>query len=534
MMRRLLLVVSATSLALTAACTPPAALPAPSPLDVAGPVPPGAAELRRDLMVLASDSFRGRETGTPDERRAAQFLAGRAAALGLTPAGDSGFMQRVPIVRTALGDGTRFLVRPQHGDARPVSGLRPLLELGADFPPVRRRAEGPLVFAGYGLERPGHGDELARVPVAGRVVVLVNGAPAGADATQRAELESPAAIAVRLQRILPMHPAAVIVLLAGASADVYEATGRSLRRGSLAAPGLDSGASATSNTEQHDARTASSDAETTPMILLGVPTRGSPLLPPRWPRDDRPQVLHGAHFSGTVELVRTTLESYNVVASIPGRDSARRNTWVALGAHFDHLGILPTVGGDSIAHGADDDGSGCVALLAVARAMVQDIRPARSVLFVWHTGEEKGLLGSSYFTSHPTVPLDSVVALVDADMVGRNAADSLYVVGPESAPGGRSRVLGSVVDSVNASLAAPFGFNRSWDVPSNPLRIYFRTDSYPYGAHGVPVVLLTSGPHADYHQVTDVPSRVDYAKLANVARLLFAVTDVLANRGTRP
>lgn len=266
------------------------------------------------------------------------------------------------------------------------------------------------------------------------------------------------------------------------------------------------------------------------MILLGLPARGSPLLPRHWPRDDRPQVLRAARFVGLVDVHRAEVEGLNVVAAIPGRDSTRRATWVVLGAHFDHLGILPTTNGDSVAHGADDDGSGCVALLAVARAMIQAPRPARSVLFVWHTGEEDGLLGSRYYAAHPTVPIDSVVALLDADMVGRNAPESLHVVGPGTEPSVHGRALGMLVDSINATLPAPFVLDRGWDVSSDPRRIYFRADSYPYGERGVPVLLLTSGPHADYHRVTDVAARIDYDKLARVAQLLFAVTDALASR----
>jgi Peptidase family M28 len=507
---------------LASACHTPANQPVVEPDEA--PAPPGVMELRRDLLVLASDSFRGREAGTADERRAAAFLAARAAALGLAPAGDSGYVQRIPLERTALGAGTRFSVRGPRGGDRTVDGLRPLLELGPGLPPTRRHAEGGLVFAGYGFERAGHGDDLARLSIAGHVVVVVNGAPATADASQRAELESPAAIAGRLQRILPLHPAAVIVMLTGASADLYESTTRALTRGRLVLATSDS-----ATTGQHP-----EPSEMSPMVLLGLPGRGSPLLPPRWPRDDRPQVLRSGRFTGTVDLESTRIESFNVVASIPGRDSARRRTWVALGAHYDHLGILPAARGDSVAHGADDDGSGCVALLAVARALVQEPRPERSVLFIWHTGEEEGLLGSAFFTSHATVPIDSIVAFVDADMVGRNAPDSLYLVGPGTAPDGRSRELGLLVDSVNAALPSPFAFNRGWDTATDPRRIYYRADSYPYGERGVPVALVTSGPHADYHQVTDVASRIDYGKLAHVARFLLSLTDALANRSTRP
>src|SRR5579862_3606546 len=292
-------------LALTVACGPPATVAPPS-LDAPDPVPPGAVELRRDLLVLASDSFRGRETGTPDERRAAEFLASRAAATGLSPAGDSGYIQRIPLTRTTVGSGTRFILRDSHGETHTLTGLRPLLELGPDLPPMRRHAEGAIVFAGFGLERPGNGDDLAHVPIAGRVVVVVNGAPSTSDATRRAALESPASIAVRLQRILPLHPAAVIMLLTGASADVYESAAGSLARGALRAADATDG--------QRIA--ASGPASETPLVVLGLPTRGSPLLPPHWPRDDRPQPLHVQRLTATVDVEERVIESYNVVATI--------------------------------------------------------------------------------------------------------------------------------------------------------------------------------------------------------------------------
>jgi Zn-dependent M28 family amino/carboxypeptidase len=127
-----------------------------------------------------------------------------------------------------------------------------------------------------------------------------------------------------------------------------------------------------------------------------------------------------------------------VVGVVRGSDPALRQSYVAYGAHYDHIGIQDAVGGDSIANGADDDGSGSTALLALARAFQQGPRPRRSVLFVWHTGEEKGLFGSARFVDRPPVPIDSVVAQLNADMIGRNAPDSLYVVGPAAAPRGRA------------------------------------------------------------------------------------------------
>ncbi|HZS58260.1 MAG TPA: M28 family peptidase [Gemmatimonadaceae bacterium] len=503
-----------------AGCSAAPPTPSPSPFasaTVASPVPT-ADELKRDLTVFASDSFRGRETGTNDERRAAAFLVSRLTALGLTPGGDSGYYQRVPLVHPALSGATRFTVSTPARTTTllPMIDLVPILDLGGGEPPPKATAEGPLVFAGYGVE-----DDFTKVPIKGHVVVVVNGAPPRTRPNERAALESESAITARLERLIPLHPSGIIVLLTGSSTDVGARIGRELSRAlTLGGPSLD----------------VLPDGERpVPMILIGRPSAGSPLLPAGWTGDGTPRVLRGKRFTGHIELRQEPVMSYNVVAIVPGTDAALRRTYVAFGAHYDHLGIVPTDHGDSIADGADDDGSGSVALLALARAFATSRgAPRRSILFVWHVGEEKGLLGSSYFTEHPTVPIDSIVAQINADMIGRNNPESLYVVGPMAAPHGQSRVLGAVVDSVNRALAHPFTFNREWDSPTHPEQIYYRSDHYNYARMGVPIVFFTSGMHADYHRVTDTPAKIDYDKLAHVDVLMFDLGTALANRATRP
>jgi hypothetical protein len=501
------------------ACSVAPPTPSPSPFEPATAASvPTAGELKRDLTVFASDSFRGRETGTNDERRAAAFLVARLTALGLTGAGDSGFYQRVPLVSQALGPATRFTVSTPSRTMTliPMIDLVPILDIGGDEPPPKANAEGALVFAGYGV-----GNDFSNVPIKGHVVVLVNGAPPRTAPNERAALESESAITARLERLIPMHPAGIIILLTGASTDVATRISKELSRSlELAGPSPD----------------ALPDGERpVPMILIGRPSAGSPLLPPGWTGDGTPRVLHGRRFTGHIELRRQGVSSYNVVAVVPGTDPALRRTYVAYGAHYDHLGILPPDHGDSVANGADDDGSGSVALLALARAFASArSAPRRSILFVWHVGEEKGLLGSAYFTEHPTVPIDSIVAQINADMIGRNNPESLYVVGPLAAPHGQSRVLGEVVDSVNRALAHPFVFNRDWDSLSSPEQIYYRSDHYNYARKGVPIVFFTSGLHADYHRVTDKPAKIDYDKLAHVDLLMLNLGTALANRDIRP
>jgi hypothetical protein len=484
-------------------------------------------------MAFAADSFRGRETGTPDADRSARFLADRLRAIGAEPAGDSGYFHRVPLVREYLASATSFTVA-EAGRASNVA-------LGSDVVPIlspgeglytKRRAEGDLVFAGFGMTTPTR-DDLAGLDLRDKVVVVVNGAPASADSATRRELESQEGIGMRLQRILPQRPAAVILLMTGQGESFYR---------QLAPEMLRTVSAATPSPPADDAQ------RQLPMLLLGVTRAGSPLLPAGWPSDDRARALAGRRFRGRVEVVRDPFTAYNVVAVVRGSDPTLSRTYVALGAHYDHIGIQPTVNGDSIANGADDDGSGSIALLEIARSLTRAAqRPLRSTLLVWHAGEEKGLLGSAHFVEKPTVPLDSIVAQINADMIGRHGAatadapaprtggqNTLFIVGPSAAPNNQSRVLGQVVDSVNARQAAPFVFNREWDSPTHPERIYFRSDHYSYAKKGIPIVFLTTGLHEDYHKVTDEPSKIDYAKLARVAALMHDVVVAIGNRRTRP
>ena len=478
-----------------------------------------SAELRRDLYAFADDSMRGRETGTPDAARAAVFIAHRLARLGLDPAGDSGFYQRVPLARHDILASSRFVVE-RDGAATP-------LRLGADLLPLttlgpgafaRLQASGGVVFGAYGIDDATLGrHDLAGLDVQGKVLVIVHAAPPGADSATRAKYNSQDALQLLVQAVLPSRPAAVVVLMTPETRDLFDQAGPGLLR----AVSIRSAAG-----EPTD------KLRVFPLILLGLATPGSPLLPRGWPADDQPQDLH-ATFTAHVETRTVPVTGYNVVAVSRGSDPALRSTYVAFGAHLDHIGIQSGMTPDSIANGADDDGSGTVSLLAIARA-VRAQPHRRSLLFVWHTGEEKGLLGSTWFTDHPTVPIDSIVAQLNADMVGRNAPSELYVIGPNAAPGGQSRVLGAILDSVNASESQPFRFNRSYDSPNDPERFYYRSDHYNYARKGIPVLFFTTGLHADYHRVTDSPDKISYVKMALVDGLMMDVGLTVANRTTRP
>jgi hypothetical protein len=281
----------------------------------------------------------------------------------------------------------------------------------------------------------------------------------------------------------------------------------------------------------------------------------------------------------------------NVVAILPGSDPKLKGEYVAIGAHNDHIGFndrpvdhdsmriflhIVRPGGaeqggkqatpeeqaevnaqlaawrkahpnserqDSISNGADDDGSGTVSVLEIAQKMAaMKHRPKRSILFVWHVGEEKGLLGSAYFTDHPTVPRDSIVAQLNMDMVGRGDAWDVTGETKDGAPlhgnpnylqlvGSRrlSTELGDLVEKVNQDDKHGLVFDYSMDANGHPMNIYCRSDHYEYARYGIPITFFTTGGHSDYHQVTDEAEYIDYPHMARVASLVEDIAEHVAD-----
>jgi hypothetical protein len=481
-------------------------------------VEPSAEEIRRDLFAFAADSFRGRETGTPDADRAAQWLARRLASLGVEPGGDSGYFHRVPLRRTTLTADSIVVTTTSTRLAWSLGrDLSVLTGLGPGAPLPKLSADADVVFAQYGIVDAALGrDDYRGVDAKGKVLVIAGIVPAGIDSARRKALESPDAIFSRLGAAIGRGPAAVVLLLPD-----------SLYR--LAASQF-----STQQIEMARGPVNADAARPLPMVAVGRLTSDSPLVPRGWPSADASTLPAGTRLRASVRVRSADFNGYNVVGIVRGSDAALRNTYVAYGAHYDHVGIQAPVNGDSIANGADDDGSGSVMLLALARAFQQGPRPKRSMLFVWHVGEEKGLFGSEAFTTTPSVPLDSIVAQLNADMVGRNGPDSLYIVGPGAAPNGQSSVLGAVMDSVNAAGATRFAFNREWDTTTHPERIYYRSDHFNYARKGIPIVFLTTGLHPQYHQVSDEAALIDYGKMERIASLMYRAGAALGNRASRP
>lgn len=217
----------------------------------------------------------------------------------------------------------------------------------------------------------------------------------------------------------------------------------------------------------------------------------------------------------------------NVVGILEGSDSTLKNTYIVLSAHIDHLGTGSPVRGDSIFNGADDDASGTSAVLEVAEALASlPERPKRSVVFLGVSGEERGLLGSAYYSEHPTVPLKSIIANINIDMIGRNAPDTLAAIGAQFTTLGQ---LAAMVAAANRDVGLTV-----IDDPWPQERLFFRSDHFNFARKEIPAIFFFSGLHEDYHQPSDQVERIDADKAARVARLAFYLTQELANSSTKP
>src|SRR6185369_6217458 len=248
----------------------------------------------------------------------------------------------------------------------------------------------------------------------------------------------------------------------------------------------------------------------------------------------------------TLNMANTieSLQTQNVVAIWEGSDPVLKSEYVALGAHYDHVGSgCPPNGTDTICNGADDDGSGTTALLGMAEALAKaPARPKRSVLFVWHCGEEKGLWGSRYFTEYPTVPLNQVVAQINIDMIGRSkkagdtnsrnseltGPDAVYLIGSTM----MSTELGELVNKVNDSYLK-ITYDTKYDDPKDPNRFFFRSDHYNYARKGIPIIFFFDGVHEDYHRAGDTADKIDYQKMEKITRTVYMTLWEIGNRPAR-
>lgn len=461
------------------------------------------ADLRRDLAAMASDAMRGREAGTPDELRASIWVASMYASLGLEPAGEEGtWYQWFTVTRTrASVAGSRVV----------IGGRR--LELFTD---VIAPNVGPIEASGPVLWLADAAD--TTVDVRGRVVAALLPAPAPGtirptsyDDDIRYVDAAVAAMNARFAR----RGAAAVLLVADPRADSTFGAFAAMRiRGA------------------YDVDRATPRAANGSDRVLPVPSLGSGPPPVLLVRAAMGAALRDAPAAEvSVRLERFEVPSVNVLGRLRGTDPRLREEYVLYSSHQDANGVRYVTKGDSVWAGADDNASVSVAEFAAARAFARQ-RPRRSLLFVHHGAEERGLLGSRWHSAHPVVPLDRVVAVLNGDMIGRNHPDTAALLGV-TPPHRNSRDLVAHALAANAAVGR-FVLDTLWDRPTHPEGWYFRSDHLPYARLGVPALMYSTNLHADYHTTRDTPANIDYPKLLRMARWMYLTGWSVANAPARP
>lgn len=452
------------------------------------------ADLKADLFTLAGDAMRGREGGTIDELTASMWIAERCRAIGLQPAGDNGtYFQFFPLERYRVSASSQ------------VTFAGKVLRMGTDVVTdniVQAAVDAPIVMASE--------DAVESADITGKALVfhyVKPAVPAPLPSQSSPNLASGLRVWLRgiQQKVQARNPAALVAIVPDEERDQWDRTAYTFPRGTY---GLDP------------------DGTAPPR----VPARGLPLLYVRESALSVP-LIPNARLNASIFTDSFQFPSVNIIAKVPGHDGRFANEYVIYSAHQDHDGVRYPVNGDNIWNGADDNASTAVALLAIGRA-VAAAPGRRTSLFIWHGSEERGLMGSRWYVKHPTVPLQSIAAVLNGDMIGRNDPDSAALLGA-AGPHRNSPELVDIALKANAAVTK-FKIDSSWDDPQHREGWYYRSDHLSYARAGVPSIFFTTLLHADYHTPADNPDRIDFAKLTKMARWMYATGRAVADADKMP
>jgi hypothetical protein len=539
------------------------------------PTPTSSAVNVKDLQVrlyqFADDSMQGRQIGRLGNKKGTDYIAAELKRLGAIPAGDNGtFFQVLPYHLRQFTSHSRLQV-----DGNPLQWEKDWVAVPGLRAP-RPISGAPVIFGGVAGDT---ARQITPAQAAGKFVVLLPAPPSATPtrgpggfgfAPQPNRLASAVAVAtVNLDDLTPAQRAAINQPTVATS---------SVMRTPPARPGaaVDSSVLVRQLLDQLQ-----------PQANVRLTRAAAARLFGRATLDGVPLGTTGGAVTASLDFIELPTEyARNVVAVIPGSDPVLKNQYVAIGAHNDHVGFSsapvdkdsvkafndirnrlllannmvtldaqklgairvnmdsirkahPKPRLDSIRNGADDDGSGSMAVLEIAEAVAgMKVKPKRSTLFIWHTGEEAGLVGAGFFVANPTVPLDSIVANVNIDMIGRGRAEDL--------PGGSddfvgvigsafdSKDLGDAVLAVNRKQARPLALDFKFDSTiawSGYNNLYGRSDHIIYARAGIPIAFFFTGLHGDYHQLSDEPEFIDYP---HYSRITSYIRDLVVEVGNGP
>lgn len=491
-------------------------------------------DLKAWVTYLASDELQGRANFSSGLGLAAAFIQDHLKEWGVQPAGDSGsYLQTVRILNVRSTSRSSVTVRVGNDSKtfRDGEGITFPKNAGGRQRLTLERVE----FIGYGVDLP---------PAAGPE--LRDGRLTGAAVLWLGERGPDKVNDQLLRRVLPGRSRHLADDL-GAAAVIGVSPPASIASG-WGPPGAAYDFVTAGRLDEPMAPAIGGSDEFFTFLFKNAPTKYAELKRLAENRDTLPSFrLDGVSISFNVDVryeVAKTELTYNVVGIVEGTDPNLKSSYVAFGAHYDHVGYGPaddnaplygrvTSGAeaDHVWNGADDDASGTAGVMALARAFATGERPRRSLLFVWHAGEELGTFGSRYFSEHPTVPIDQVVAQLNLDMIGRNRddktseANTVYLVGSDRI----SSELHEISREANAAFNPPLTLSYELNDPMDLEQLYYRSDHYNYALKGIPVIFFTTGLHPDYHANTDEVSKILFDKMTRVTDLVYETGLRLAN-----
>ncbi len=484
-------------------------------------------DLEAHLIFLASDATEGRETGHRGLQVAAHYIASQFRRIGLTSLNpDGSFFQQYEVLKSRLGEDPTLALLYEEG----ASQLKEIFQYKEDYFLSTRNLtskleiQSPVVFAGYGIVAPEYDyDDYAGIEVSHRIALVIEGEPDFDDARRFKGKEFTHFSNVREKLTEAKEKGAVALLVASNPkldrifTEKFKGWERWLHRESMMLPTSGKSVPLFFISTRTADRILEGAGKTLQELQTELDAGGDPVS----------QTLHDRYIRFTLDVEKETLVTQNVAGYSPGNDPKAGGEMIIISAHYDHLGVDEQ---GTISYGADDNGTGTSVLLEVAEAVATNPElPRRGYLFLAVSGEEKGLLGSQYYVGHPLMSLESTVANLNIDMVGRNAPDSIYVIG--------SNMMSEDLHRINefaATKVKELHLNYRYNSLDDPNRFYYRSDHYNFAKNDIPVIFYFSGVHKDYHKPTDTVDKINFEKLDKVARLVFLTGWGVTQNITRP
>lgn len=499
-----------------------------------------SSDLESYVRFLASPLLGGRKNGDPGLDIAQEYIVSNIKLLGLKPLNGSGYIQPYQVIKIGIDQGKSVIkITPDTGDPTIVNG-----NIYQFFPgdPEDALIEGEVVFAGYGLNSEKYGyNDFEGLVTEGRILLVMTRSPTSEDGSKYLfggyDWDDFRSYSVKLRSLLFSKAQAVIFVTDPKSgfSSIEEQE-----------PGIASAISSSMQLKGFEdpkfslpgmMRILFVHRNVADELLKGTGKTISDLQN-EIDRSLRPRSFQipGKKMRIDIKTSESEITLNNVAGYIEGSDPVLKKEFIIYSGHADHIGGS----GNRINYGADDNATGCAALLSIAEAFQSlEKKPLRSIMFLWVSGEEIGLFGSEYYVSNPLVPLENTIADLNMDMIGRvkGVADSTSdnpMSGPDEVfviTGNQSRDLVNIAKEVDD--ASELDFDYSLSGRNHPLQLFARSDHYNFVKQDIPVLFFTTGLHTDYHTPGDVVEKIDFTKMEKITEAMFQIGYNVANMKNR-